>query len=55
MAKSPYDGKMRLTVDIPTEVFITMKLMAVERNCSITKWITRAIVKKINHDKRKER
>ena len=52
MAKSPYEDRMRVTIDIPKEVFMTMKLMATERNCSMTKWITRAIVDKINKDNR---
>ena len=47
MAKSPYKDRMRVTIDMPNEVFKTMKLITVEQNCTMTKWMVRAIVEKI--------
>jgi len=54
MAKSPYKGRMRVTIDMPDEVFKTMKLMTVNRNCTMTKWMIRAILEKIQKDNKKE-
>lgn len=50
MAKSQYHGRMRLSVDIPEDVYRQLKMITIERNCTITKWIVRAILEEIKKE-----
>lgn len=50
MAKSKYKGRMRLTVDIPEDVYRQIRMITAERNCTMTKWIIRACVEEINKE-----
>lgn len=40
-------NKMRLSVDIPIEIHRRLKHIAVDRNCSVTNYITRVLLEAI--------
>lgn len=42
--------KKRLSVDLPLELLNEVKKLAIDRNCTTTKWIMRAIVQQMKRD-----
>lgn len=52
MEKTRRNGRLRLSVDIQEDVFKDAKKECIDRNCTITKWITRAIIEKLKRDKK---
>lgn len=53
MAKTPTKGRIRLVADIEENLFKEAKKSTVERNCTMTKWVTRAIIKQLKYEKLK--
>jgi hypothetical protein len=49
---SNYHRKMRkrLSVDIPKDLFLKMKILAIKKNCTMTKWVIRALIKEIRRE-----
>jgi hypothetical protein len=43
-------GRKRLSVDIPTAIYKNMKISTVNRNCTITKWVIRAIIDRLKKE-----
>jgi len=43
-------GRKRLSVDIPKEVYMDIRRLAGERNCTITKLVIRALIKEITKE-----
>jgi len=48
---SSREGRKRLSMDIPDEIYDEMKKRTEKRNCTITKWILAAIVQKLREEK----
>ena len=51
MAMSPLKGRIRLVMDLQEDLFKNAKKTAVDRNCTMTKWVTRAIAEKLKREK----
>jgi len=43
-------GRKRLSIDIPTSIYEKMKELTEKRNCTVTRWVLRAISSKIKLD-----
>lgn len=48
--KDDRDFRRRITVDIPTFIYKKMKISTVNRNCTLTKWLIRAILDRLKNE-----
>lgn len=50
MKKEQRLGRKRLSVDLPIELHKEIARLVIDRNCTITKWIIRAIIEKLKRE-----
>lgn len=50
MANSPFKGKKRLIIDLQEDIYKEAKKRTIDRNCTMTKWITRAIIEQLKKE-----
>lgn len=43
-------NRKRVSFDIPTFIFNAMKISAVNQNCTMTKWITRLVIRQLKKE-----
>ena len=48
-------GRKRLSMDLPDKIHSRVKGLARRRNCTVTKWVLRAIIAQIIEETRHER
>ena len=51
----PRNGRVRLTVDIPTPVYEQLKLMTQRRNITFTRYIIRLIIQAMQEERKLEK
>ena len=52
MAQPNNENRRRLSMNVPKDLYGTMLMAAHERNCTMTKWVLRAIVNQIKLEKK---
>lgn len=52
--KKMYDwnrpNRRRLSIDIPQEVYMQIRTLAMARNCTLTKWVIRAVLEQAHKE-----
>lgn len=47
--------RRRLSIDIPEEIYMQTRTTALSRNCTLTKWVIRAMLSQLNEEHFREK